>query len=534
MNKKCFVISEIIIGVVAVIVILLGTFYTSIVGLFTKADDPNVLNDADIGKTFTFECMDNFIDADENSFVLCYFDEDGEGYCYYVRTPSDLYKKFEARCMNVVGTYEGVFKEADEDTRNTVISKLDEFYFMLSDNMDDFDYSEEYQNAVHESVSNYYIEVVSINDTASVVPQYIAYVAGVVLLFVLFIRLIAFLRKTSTRKIATIIVGAVLVIVIVIVAITFDKVRTIASVKNEGDGIYSMTFYGDLKVDNLLESDISTTEELINWIIREQVYGLPLSVDEENFRCATFVCGNPDGDTLMGRNFDYSETDTVVIYTNPENGYASYSLADLTVLGIGEYGIQPESLMGRAYMMAAPYMCLDGMNEAGLAVGILELDIGETHQDDDKSDLLIYSAVRALLDKCANVDEAIDLLDNYDIHTSIGVTYHLQIADKSGRAVVVEWLDGQMYVNELSAATNSVLTPGEYFDEGDPDRRIVTIIDTLERNNYVLAEDEARDLLDMVSHHTYTEWSCIYNLDRFKVDVYIDTDYSKAYSFGGD
>lgn len=346
-------------------------------------------------------------------------------------------------------------------------------------------------------------------------------------------------KKSIVGRVIIAIIAVIMLALIVIIAIAFDRFKTMMSVKKVGDGIYSMTFYGNDKVDELLEANVSTTDELVNWIIKEQFYGLPISVDEENFGCSTFVCSNNDGDTLMGRNFDYTETDTVVVYTNPEDGYASYALADLTVVGVGGDGINPLSPLGRGYMITAPYMCLDGVNEAGLAAGILELDMGdEVHQDNAKPDLQVYCAIRVLLDKCANVDEAIELLEKYDVHTAIGMNYHLQLADKSGKAVVVEWLDNEMYVNESCVATNSVLTSGEHFDEGDPDDRIDTMMDALESKDFVLSEDEACDLLEKEKNpfaymDIYTEWSCVYNVDKFKVDIYMDEDFGKAYSFGG-
>lgn len=531
MNSRKFAISEIVIALFAALLILFGVFYNSIVGLFANYADPFSLTDSDVGKTLTFKCTDEFLFADENAYVFPYENEE-EIVSIYVKTPSSLYNEFYKKCRRSIGTYKGVLKRADESIKNTAFTSMDSYYIEISEYYDFFEYSPEIKEAAKDSISDYYIEVISIDNSVSKAPQHLAYTLAVILIATLIIRLIAFLTGTSAIKVAVIPVGIILVVAMVIGVVAFNKIRTIASVNKEGYGIYTITCYEDLKIDSLLAANVSTSDDLINWVIKEQLYGLPIEVDEENFGCATFVCANPEGETLMGRNFDYSETDTIVIYNEPENGYASYALADLTIVGVGEYGLDPDSLMGRAHMLVTPYVCLDGVNEAGLSVGILELDIDELHQDNGNPDILIYTAIRALLDKCANVDEAITLLNKYDVHTAIGYSYHLQIADKTGRAVVVEWLDGQMIVNELNCATNSVLTPGEHFDEGDPDERILTITNTLESNNNILTSEEARDLLEAVSQGELTQWSCVYNLDRFEVDVYMDTDYSKSYTFG--
>ncbi len=540
MSKKKFIVSEIVIGVVALMAILFGVFYSNITGLFTKGTNPNSLGDGDIDKTFTFKCNDSFVfsesDPELEGYVMLYYDSNDVGMAYYVHVPTNIGETFYYRNFNLTGTYNGVFKKADSAIKENALSSIENYYIEVSDYIEELDYENDpaLQKEVHDSITDYYIEVVSINEAPSIIPQVCAYVIGVVLILALIIRLVAFVSKKSAVKIALITAGAILLIVAILIGITFNKLRTILSVKQEGEGIYSMSFYGDSKVDKLMSANISTTDELINWIISEQLYGIPITIDEANFGCSAFACSNESGDTLFCRNFDYYDTDTIVIYTNPKDGYASYSLSDLSVLGLGNYDIKPDSVMGRVYMLAAPYMCVDGINEAGLAVGILELDTEELHQDNGNPDLLIYCAIRAVLDNCATVNEAIDLLRGYDIHSSLGVTYHLQVVDKSGRSVVIEWLDNQMMVNELNASTNSVLTPGEHFDEGDPDDRIVTIYDTLEENNYVLSEDEARDLLEAVSQEFFTEWSCVYNLDEFTVNVYIDTDYGHAYTFGGE
>ena len=90
-----------------------------------------------------------------------------------------------------------------------------------------------------------------------------------------------------------------------------------------------------------------------------------------------------------------------------------------------------------------------------------------------------------MLDKCATVDEAIALLEQYDMHSSANSCYHFQIADASGRTVVVEYIDDELSVLEADdattagaavegrtymAATNFLLTPGDYDFGGGQDR----------------------------------------------------------------
>jgi hypothetical protein len=51
--------------------------------------------------------------------------------------------------------------------------------------------------------------------------------------------------------------------------------------------------------------------------------------------------------------------------------------------------LSADSIAAKGLMVAAPYVCLDGVNEKGLGTGILQLNIDEVHQDNGKKDMLI-------------------------------------------------------------------------------------------------------------------------------------------------
>lgn len=530
-GRTKLIVSEVILAVLAAAAILCGIFYDSFVSYMRKGTDPCTLTDSDAGKTFTFKCTDNILAKDCDSIL--YYEGEESSLAFYVKVPVSCVPDFKYMCSYNSGTYKGTLRVADESIRAFQYETMCEYYEDVAGKIEDFEFTDVEKEMLWNEIPQYYIELESLDLPASQAHGITAFVIGIILALVVIIRLISALTKVSAVKMSIITAAVVVVLIAIAGIIALDKVKTVMSIKKEADGLYTMTCYEDLKIDELLEADIGSIEDFYKWIADAQFYGIQLSYDEESFGCASFVCSNAEGDTLMGRNFDYDETDELVIYNKPKNGYASYSFADLTVLDVSRYKTSPDSLEGRLYMLAAPYACVDGVNEAGLAASILELRNGETHEDNGKKDMLIYCAIRIILDKCATVDEAVSLLEKHDIHTDIDVSYHLNIADKSGRSVVVEWLDGEMSVLELSAVTNSVLTPGAHFDEGEPDDRLAVLNNKLEQNAGMLTEDEARDLLKEVSQTRWTEWSCVYNLNDFSVTVYLDMDYSKGYTFGG-
>lgn len=109
----------------------------------------------------------------------------------------------------------------------------------------------------------------------------------------------------------------------------------------------------------------------------------------------------------------------------------------------------------------------------GLCVAVLMIqDRPGFQQDTGKPDLTTTTAVRLLLDKAADVEEAVDLLSQYDMHASAGMMVHFALADASGHSVVVEYIDNEMAVTETPVVTNYYLSPGEKYGIGTEESMI--------------------------------------------------------------
>lgn len=358
-------------------------------------------------------------------------------------------------------------------------------------------------------------------------------------ILVIIIAVIVFVNKfcgIKGKHIALGFVAFILILVITFGIMLSGKIRTYMSITDEapGKGLYKMNVHYNMKTNKLIDSDISSEDEFIQWIAKNQLYGIPLNMDTSAFGCATFTAQSPEGDTLFGRNFDYSKNDALIIYNNPGKGYASIGVVATNIFGLDSKIVNSDSVIGKLVMMVAPYATLDGMNEAGLGIGILELNMEEVHQDNGQSDIVVFTALRCILDTCANVDEALALLESHDMHTSLGFSYHLYITDKSGRSVVVEWLDGEMVVTEDNACTNSILAPGSHYGEGGTDERYGIVKDSIADSNGVLSKEESMAVLSSVAQKRSsfgTQWSCVYNLNDFTMDICLDTDYETVYSY---
>lgn len=519
--------------IITAIVFCLPGLLALLFGIFGKAvcEDPFSLTDANIGQTVTLEMSEPLPD-DEKTYLL-YFENEEDCMVLRASVPDALVREFERFSLSsvpVTGILRESSAELDEESYQSIIA----YYEMVTKYTPDYELTDEQRAEFREWIAPYYLEVTAVNAGWFPTLKRIAFVAGCVLLLASVIVLLSLLLRKPVWKIVLTFLIVLGVPALIVGILLFDKIKTLCSIQEEADGVYYMEYSGNYKLDELLDAGITSDAEMIEWFRKEEFYGVPVEIHTSNIGCSAFKAQTPEGDILFGRNFDYPETDTLMVYSAPKNGYASYAMADLNEIGISTRAgkCDPDSLTGRCLMLGVPYVVCDGVNEAGLGVSTLQLDIGELHQDTGKPDLYVYTAVRLLLDRCATVEEAVELLKQYDIHSHNDTRQHLFIVDTTGRSVVVEWLGEEMYVNELDACTNSVLTPGDLYGEKS-DWRLPVILAGLSEHDGILTPEQAKELLAAVTQEHYTEWSCIYNLNHFSVDVYTDEHFDHAYHYGG-
>ena len=160
-------------------------------------------------------------------------------------------------------------------------------------------------------------------------------------------------------------------------------------------------------------------------------------------------------------------------------------------------------------------------------------DSASINQNTGKPDITTTTAIRLLLDKAANVEEALELLLQYDFHSSMGMMVHLALADADGRSVAVEYVDHEMI--ETPVVTNFYLADGEKQGIGTAQShtRYEILTQTLEEHRE-MTEVEVRDALDSVSKDNFgefetTEWSIVMNQETKELIYYHREDYKTAY-----
>lgn len=256
------------------------------------------------------------------------------------------------------------------------------------------------------------------------------------------------------------------------------------------------------------------------------------------FGCSTIAVKSPSGDQLFGRNFDWQNCDALVVSSKPETGYASISTVNMDFISQSSGLAGAVLQLNDVRILAALYAPLDGMNEEGLAVSVNMIEDSATiNQNTEKPDITTTTAIRLLLNKASNVEQAINLLEQYDMHASMGMMVHFALADTTGRSVVVEYVNDEMVVTETPVVTNFYLAAGEKNGIGTTQshERYELLTQTLSVNETMGMQD-VRDALDSVSKDNFgefesTEWSIVFNLNSGTAHYYHRENYENRYTF---
>jgi choloylglycine hydrolase len=312
---------------------------------------------------------------------------------------------------------------------------------------------------------------------------------------------------------------------------------TISSLNKINDNLYTINYQNDYYLEEIINKEIQTLDGIKKF--SSEKFGVDLNFEEvyvkNNDSCSSFNVYNKKKQNLFGRNFDYPYVSpTVVIWTQPKNGYKSISFANGQYIGIFE---GQEIVKERA--LFSVYDIIDGINEKGLAMSILRIKGNATHQNDPtKKNVLSSIMMKGALDYCKNVGEAVEYFKKYNLHDiGEGATLHYMFTDAEGDSVIIEYYDNKMILikpyeiekTKYLYATNFYLFkpigPG---NENGADR--YAILKNKLNDDTIMELDEAMNLLNEV-HKTSTIWSNVYNINELTVITALRQNYNILYEF---
>jgi hypothetical protein len=327
-------------------------------------------------------------------------------------------------------------------------------------------------------------------------------------------------RLLSARVAALLV--ALLALVIIPIALFGNPLRTLLSFKQVDDyPLFVMHFYGSYGFDDYLNEGIRA----------ETPPERAVQALDARWACTVVAALKTGGDQILGRNFDWYNRPTLLLYTHPPDGYASVAMVDASYLG---FGTAEAPWWDRFRLLEAPYWPFDGMNEVGLAVGMMAVPNAEPGQNPQHATIDSLPAIRLMLDRAGSVDEAISLLRQFDISFQGGPPLHYLVADTSGHSAVIEFVAGEMNVlrnqEPWQVATNFVMSGHSPQAAKSLCRRYATAYEKLEHTGGMLSQEEALALLEEVSQ-PITMWSVIYNMTTGDIQVAVGRQYDKVHEF---
>lgn len=176
------------------------------------------------------------------------------------------------------------------------------------------------------------------------------------------------------KRILMVLCALIAALAIVVFALWGGELSTLKTLSRVEDDVnlFTMEYKADYALNEFLKAGASTDAELVDFIVRQMLKGIPLNFDLPNLGCSTFAAQLTDGTPIFGRNFDMYDSPALFVTTRPKDGYASISMVNLAYIGYNSESL-PTSLTKSIMTLAAPYAPLDGVNEKGLAVGVLHI-----------------------------------------------------------------------------------------------------------------------------------------------------------------
>ncbi len=253
------------------------------------------------------------------------------------------------------------------------------------------------------------------------------------------------------------------------------------------------------------------------------------------YPCTTFVLRGKDV-LVFGRNLDWF-SGTGLLVVNPRNlKKAGISVSSgKSAEWVSKYGSVTFNQIGREL----PY---GGINEAGLVVEHMTLDRTIYPASDTRQAVMACQWIQYQLDTCSTVEEVVASDAGLRISDSQS-KYHFLTCDKSGRAAVIEFIDGKMVSYSGAAMPVPVLANSTYAESLQRYSRASEVAADGSIRNFATAaamvmgtKAESSDtalghafsILSSVSQGLFTKWSIVYdirNMDiHFKVfeTPYID------------
>lgn len=255
--------------------------------------------------------------------------------------------------------------------------------------------------------------------------------------------------------------GLVMLACLLSVSAGCNHVRTLCSVRRLPDtNAFVMDYYLDYHIDEIRHEgmDVNNIEDTCmaalfpNFLLpvirpfkRSHMPDRIRTVEAQGQYCSTVGLRSDDGTVYFGRNYDYFNDACLILRVYDKRGVASLAVIDLAGLNMNRPDLDQTNLIERIPLLFAPYYALDGINRHGVAVSIMSVKNARPPENPEKPDIINSTLMRLILDYARNVDEAIDLIREFNVHF-VAAPQHVMIGDSSGKFRIIEYIDGKLCI----------------------------------------------------------------------------------------
>src|SRR4030095_9026822 len=244
--------------------------------------------------------------------------------------------------------------------------------------------------------------------------------------------------------------------------------------------------------------------------------------------CTTFFI-NKNGQLVFGRNYDWL-SDVGLVCKNAKGLTKTnfpYPNAG-SITWVSKYGSLTFNQYGKEFPTG-------GMNEKGLVVELMCANGSQYPDEDARPEVDVLQWIQFQLDNCTTIDEVI--ADDQRIRIGVrNPPLHYLVADATGKAATIEFLNGKMVVHRGSDLPFPVLTNTDYATstnmvrsagmQGGNDVSASVSDNSLQRfakacsmlQQFQMGDskqsviDFSFDVLKAVSQQSWTKWSIVYDL----------------------
>ena len=321
--------------------------------------------------------------------------------------------------------------------------------------------------------------------------------------------------KRKTLYVAGIVLSVLALLLLAAWLLFRQELAVTGTIRPIGERAYFMEVRGDYHFEEFLERGGASSDGEVSAFLSKKIskglYTAPTGTYREG--CSVLSVQSAVGSHSWGRNYDWAGSVPIIVRHVPKDGYTSLSTCDFQNI-TGNPQTLPEGMMNKMLAIAALYVPLDGVNEAGLCVADLEVNEGGMPDPDtEKPDLTVTTAIRLLLDRAATVDEALALLEQYDIHPSGGISHHLAISDAACNSVCVEFTEDGFTAVPAQVVTNFNLATGDTSAGGESAQKRYEELTALLKQG-VATPIQVGDALKAVAQSDgqyTTQWSMVYD-----------------------